>query len=681
MAKFPREFVREVVDRTSIVSLVSQTVRLKRRGNAWLGLCPFHNEKTPSFHVNEDRKNFHCFGCSKSGDALDWLQEVEGLAFLDAVKELANRTGMQIPQEDLSPQQLAAAQRRESLLKASEFACRFFQEMLEHEEHGAYAREYLQGRGYSMEFAREWRVGFAPESWDMLRGSLERARISPEIGVEAGVLKQSDRGKRPYDFFRNRLMFPILGSGKKVIAFGGRTLGDDKAKYINSPETPIYNKSGTLYGLHENRRDIHKEDRVLIVEGYFDVLALAGAGLGFAVAPCGTALTDRQLAGIRRHTRNVTMLFDSDEAGRRAALRSLELCLDQGLWPQRLEVAGGKDPDEFIKEHGPEAMRGLLDQAKPLLSFFVDMLAEDLRAGRTTTEKALEEAAPMLARLGEGNARYEEYERQMIQAIGEHTDPRSIKRVVRQAAKRLASQPRRTAVELKPPRNPMPDGPAGRRRDGGGGPRRAGPGGSPQRSPPKRGPGGDDRFGDFIPPDDDMAPPPGELDGIDFDLPATPPRRPERPPSQPELKLLRLLVQDLTNVSRAVAEYGVSDWVEQPTVLEVVNRFLEAAGEGRQPTATDLLADVQQPQVREVVGEALASEEAWYSAKILEAATQECLLRLRREYVARRYVQVKRDLDALQRSSAAGSQILALTQESLVLQREREELDQHLRGC
>ncbi len=679
MAKFPREFVREVVDRTSIVSLVSQTVRLKRRGNAWLGLCPFHNEKTPSFHVNEDRKNFHCFGCSKSGDALDWLQEVEGLAFLDAVKELANRAGMQIPQEDLSPQQLAAAQRRESLLKASELACRFFQDMLEHEEHGADAREYLQGRGYSMEFARKWRVGFAPESWDMLRGALERARIPPSIGTEAGLLKQSDRGKRPYDFFRNRLMFPILGSGKKVIAFGGRTLGDDKAKYINTPETPIYNKSGALYGLHENRRDIHKEDRVLIVEGYFDVLALAGAGLGFAVAPCGTALTDRQLAGIRRHTRNVTMLFDSDEAGRRAALRSLELCLDQGLWPQRLEVSGGKDPDEFIQEHGPEAMRGLLDQAKPLLDFFVDILAEDLRAGRTTTEKALEEAAPMLARLGEGNARYEEYERQMIQAIGEHTDPRSIKRVVRQAAKRLASQPRRTAVELKPPRNHAHSAAPNRGRENGMAQGATGSGRASRRGPSERSRDGADRFGDFVPPSDELAPHPEELEGIDFDAPPAPPMRPERAPSPPELKLLRLLVQDLTNVSRAVSDYGVTDWIEQPAVLEVVNRFLEAAEKKRQPTATDLLADVKHPKVRAVVGKALASEDAWYDAKILEAATQECLLRLRREYVARRYVQVKRDLDALQRSSAAGSEILELTQESLVLQREREELDQHLR--
>ncbi|MCO4773308.1 MAG: DNA primase, partial [Deltaproteobacteria bacterium] len=229
MAKIPREFVREVVDRTSIVALVSQTVRLKRRGTAQLGLCPFHNEKTPSFHVNEDRKNFHCFGCGKSGDAIDWLQEVEGLQFLDAVKELADRAGMAVPQEELTPGQIQAAQRREGMLKANEAACQYFEMMLASPE-GAGAREYLANRGYDMEFAKEWRVGFAPESWDGLRNYLKSKRISPMLGAEAGVLGRSTRGKEPYDFFRNRLMFPIMGNSKKVIAFGGRTLGDDKAK-------------------------------------------------------------------------------------------------------------------------------------------------------------------------------------------------------------------------------------------------------------------------------------------------------------------------------------------------------------------------------------------------------------------------------------------------------------------
>jgi len=694
MAKIPREFVREVVDRTSIVSLVSQTVRLKKRGSAHLGLCPFHNEKTPSFHVNEDRKNFHCFGCGKSGDALDWMQEIEGLGFLDAVKELADRAGMAVPQEELTPRQIEAAKKRERLLEANEAACRWFQSMLAGED-GTFAREYLQDRGYDMEFAKTWRIGFAPESWDGLRIELQRRRLSPQVGVEASLLKRSDRGREPYDFFRNRLMFPILGSGRKVVAFGGRTLGDDKAKYINSSETPVYNKSGALYGLQENRRGIHKADNVLVVEGYFDVLALAKAGIDYAVAPCGTALTDRQLAGIRRHTANVTMLFDADEAGRRAAVRVMEMCLDQGLWPLRLEVPGGKDPDDYVKEHGADAMRQLLSDATPLLDFFIDTVAEELIARSIDADGALEKVAPMLARLGMGNTRYEHYERRVIQAVGIHTDPRSIKRVVKQAAKRIASQPRRSSVELtaRPPAAPSagplgPGGPPRSPRNGPGGPPRG-----PARPPSRQGPGGGpDDFDDWIPPDDDEAPPMDELGDIDFDAPAGAPPSPSRsaprlravprrepPPTPPQLELLRLLVQDQTNVARAIADYGVEAWIEQPSVHTVLHRFLAAVDEERQPTARDLLAEIELPAIREAVGAALADPESWYGPELLEASTQECLLRLRREYVARRYVQVKRELDAMQRASAPGPEILHLTQESLLLQREREELDQHLR--
>ena len=696
MPKIPREFVREVVDRTSIVSLVSQTVRLKRRGSAHLGLCPFHNEKTPSFHVNEDRKNFHCFGCGKSGDAISWMQEIEGLAFLDAVKELADRAGMAVPTEDLTPAQVEAAKRREGMLAANEEACRYFESMLASPE-GEFARDYLADRGYDMEFAKAWRIGFAPESWEGLRSHLQRKRISPHLGIEAGLLKRSDRGKQPYDFFRNRLMFPILGSSKKVIAFGGRTLGDDKAKYINTPETPVYNKSAALYGLQENRRGVHNADNVLVVEGYFDVLALAKAGIDSAVAPCGTALTDRQLAGIRRHTSNVTMLFDADEAGRRAAVRVMEMCLEQGLWPLRLEVPGGKDPDDYVKEAGADAMRAVLTEARPLLDFFIDTVAEELIARKIDADGAMAKVAPMLARLGEGNSRYERYERSVIQAIDIHTDPRSIKRVVREAAKRIASQPRRSSVELVPKR---PSGGSQERRGAIPGP----PGGRPPRGtgrrapspPPRNGrtarPGGPDPFDDFIPPNDDFAPPPDELAGMDFDAPAVtngasrgavgplPPPRREPDPTPPQLKLLRLLVQDLDNVAGAVADYGVEAWIEQPTVLRVVQRFLQAAETGRQPIATDLLDDVQLPSVRAAVGEALASEDAWYGPTILEAATKECLLRLRREYVARRYVQVKRELDLMQRQGTSPvSAMVELTEESLGLQRERADLDQELR--
>ncbi len=670
LPKFPREFVRDVVDRTSIVSLVSQHVKLRRRGSAWLGLCPFHNEKTPSFHVNEDRKNFHCFGCSKSGDAIDWLQEVEGLSFLDAVKELADRAGVPLPKEDLSPAELAASKRREGLLRANEVACAWFQEMLEHPEHGVIGREYLEKRGYSLEFARKWRIGYAPDSWDELREALRRARLDERTGVEASLLKVSDRGNRAYAFFRNRLMFPILGSSKKVIAFGGRALGDDRAKYINSTGTPVYDKSGALYGLQEGRKTIHQEDRVLVVEGYFDVMALARADLGFAVAPCGTALTDRQLASIRRHTRNVTLLFDGDQAGRRAALKALELCLDQGLWPMRLEVPNGKDPDEFVQEEGPEAMRALLAESRPLLDFYLDVLAADVRSGASQTDKALEDVAPLLARLGERNARQSHYVHAVHAALA--VEHRYIEDAVRRAARRLASQPRRTEMALPTSRGNRGEPSPARQR-------------APARPPRKSNPapaGPPGRFGpdDFVPPDERFAPP--EEDGPEpaFDVgPAEAPAPPEPKPTPPQLKLLRLLVQDLEHVARAVEDYGVTEWISQPTVVRLVGRFIEAQQEGREPTASDLLAGVSDGPIRAALGEVLASQDAWYGSDILEAATQECLLRLRREYVASRYVHVKRELDALQRSGrGSGPELLELSVESIQLQKERESLDQHL---
>ena len=663
MAKFPREFVRDVVDRTSIVALVSQHVKLKRRGTAQLGLCPFHNEKSPSFHVNEDRKNFHCFGCHKSGDAIDWLQEVEGLSFLDAVKELADRAGVPLPKEDLSPAEITASRHREGLLRANEVACRWFQEMLDHPEQGEVARGYLEERGYTMEFARAWRVGFAPESWDGLRDALSHARLPDQVGVQASLLKASDRGDRPYAFFRNRLMFPILGSSKKVIAFGGRTLGDDRAKYINSTGTPVYDKSGALYGLQEGRSTIHKEDRVLVVEGYFDVMALARADLGFAVAPCGTALTDRQLGAIRRHTRNVTLLFDGDQAGRRAALKALELCLEQGLWPMRLEVPNGKDPDEFVKDEGVPAMRALLDESRPLLDFYLDVLAADVRSGASQADKALEDVAPLLARLGERNVRQSHYVHAVHAALAiEH---RYIDDAVRRAARRIASQPRRTEVELHG------RGPDASARQPNGGP--------PTRQPLRPGPSGSGRGpldDEFIPPDDAHAPPDEDGPPPGFDAP--PPPRPEPKVTAAQLKLLRLMVQDLANVAKAIEDLGVEAWVTQPTVSRLIGQFLESHRTGREPTATDLLIGVTGP-IRTTLGRALASQDTWYPNEILETATQECLLRLRREYVAARYVEVKRELDALQRSGrGSGPELLELGSESIGLQREREALDQHL---
>jgi DNA primase len=392
---FSDSFKQELADATSIVDLVSRYVKLNRKGTDYWGCCPFHNEKSPSFKVSEVRKAYKCFGCGKGGDAYRFIMELEGLGFVEAVSELAERAGIPLPQEDLDPQEKARAHRRDALHHANESACRYYESVLWSPE-GAHGQAELTRRGVDEELARTFRLGVSPDAWDGLIGALRNLGIDPGIAEEAGLVLQRRQGPGYYDRFRNRLMFPISTPGGKVVAFGGRALGDDDAKYINSPESPVYSKSGTLYGLHQGRAAIHKADQVLVVEGYFDVLGLARAGIAWAVAPCGTALTDRQLSSMRRHTRNIVLLFDADEAGQRAAWKALTMGLQQGLWPSFLTVPDGKDPDDFVREHGGDAMRELLTQTRPLLDAFLDHRLAGLLGNPFERDKGLSEVAPLL---------------------------------------------------------------------------------------------------------------------------------------------------------------------------------------------------------------------------------------------------------------------------------------------
>ncbi len=402
--RFSDSFKRELADATSIVDLVSRYVKLNRKGTDFWGCCPFHNEKSPSFKVSEVRKAYKCFGCGKGGDAYRFIMEVEGMGFVEAVSELADRAGMQMPQEDLDPQEQARARRRDGLHHANEVACKYFESTL-WSEAGAHGQAELKRRGVDEELARKFRVGLTLDAWDGLGIAFRKAGMDPRLAEEAGLVLPRKSGQGYYDRFRNRLMFPISTPSGKVVAFGGRTLGDDDAKYINSPESPVYSKSGALYGLHQGRAPIHKADQVLVVEGYFDVIGLAKAGIGHAVAPCGTALTERQLSTLRRHTRNVVLLFDADEAGQRAAWRALQMGLSQGLWPSFLRVPNGKDPDDFVREHGADAMRELLTKTRPLLDEFLEARLVGL-PNPFERDKGLVEVAPMLRDLAPGPRRH-----------------------------------------------------------------------------------------------------------------------------------------------------------------------------------------------------------------------------------------------------------------------------------
>ncbi len=439
-----------------MVDLVGRYVQLKRGGASHKGLCPFHQEKTPSFHVRETHGSFHCFGCDEGGDCFAFLQKIDGMNFVEAVTELATRSGVPLPKEDLSPQERAQRSHKELLLKANDLACHFFEQCLAGPQ-GEAARTYLEQRGYGIDFARRFRLGFAPDSWDGAVGALRAAGLKPEIGEAAGLLIPRKGGSGHYDRFRNRLMFPITDVNGKVIAFGGRTLGDDDAKYINSPETEVYEKSAALYGLHPNRSGIQQADLALVVEGYFDVLGLAKAGLEFGVAPCGTALTEKQLRVLRRRTQRIVLLFDSDAAGQRAAMRSLEVCLGEGIYPSYLKLPEGKDPDDFVQSQGPEAMQALLEKRRPLLDAFVEQQLESLGQDAADLHRILSDLAPLLRQLEPLES--DRITRRIASGLG--ADPQVVAEQLRRA-KRTAPTARsrpRTAAPAEADGPPAPPSP------------------------------------------------------------------------------------------------------------------------------------------------------------------------------------------------------------------------------
>lgn len=411
--EIPREVIDAVRDRTEIVDLVSRHVRLQRRGASWVGLCPFHQEKTPSFSVIPAKGMFYCFGCQASGDAIGFLRDLQGLTFREAVVELAGAAGVTIPERELTDDERRALQHRATLYDVLDAAAAFFEAQLWTGPEGEQARAYLQRRAITQETAHAARLGLAPSGWTRLSDHLHRKGFRAELVAAAGLSKPSDRaGGSPYDTFRDRLIVPIRDERGRVIAFGGRLLSGDGPKYLNSPETELYDKGRVLYGLDVARRAIVQTDRVIVVEGYFDALTMQQAGFGETVATCGTALTAEHVDRIRRLAGRVVVLLDSDEAGARAAEKALPLLDRAGLVAERLQLPGAKDPDELIREGGREAMEAALRQVGPLLAWVAERRVrahgytaagkvrarDDLAAmlGGTLTAAQVAEVAPVL---------------------------------------------------------------------------------------------------------------------------------------------------------------------------------------------------------------------------------------------------------------------------------------------
>ena len=382
MGRFGDDKIEEVRSRADIVEIVGAHVRLRRAGRNFVGLCPFHNEKTPSFSVNAERGFFHCFGCGVGGSVFNFITRIEGLTFPEAVRSLAKKYGVTLPEHDVSG---PGAGEREAMLKASEVAAEFFAHVLWNTTDGAMARDYLKSRGISVETARAFMIGYAPSRPASLAKALEKRGLR-DAGVKVGLVrKDGNVSTDAYDMFRGRVMFPIRDAQGRAIAFGGRVLDARLPKYINSPESPLYSKARTLYGLFEARQAISSsassgKDRAILVEGYFDVIALWQAGFKEAVAGCGTALTVEQLRALSRYTKNVIACFDGDAAGRKASMRALEIFLQAGLLGRGIFIPSGFDPDTFVRERGEAAFADLTEKSELLVDYFLSEQAIEPRA-------------------------------------------------------------------------------------------------------------------------------------------------------------------------------------------------------------------------------------------------------------------------------------------------------------
>ena len=328
MARFGQDKIEEVRARADIVEVVGTQVRLKRAGRNFVGLCPFHNEKTPSFNVNAERGFFHCFGCGVGGTVFDFVMRVEGATFPEALQSLARRYGIVLPERS-EPGGTGAERTRSLRPRERSPRPEFYSHVLWNTPDGEIARNYLKSRGITEDTARTFALGFAPSRPANLAASLQKRGLV-EAGVRLGLVKR-DQGGAPYDMFRARLMFPIRDAQGRVIAFGGRVLDDRLPKYINSTESPLYSKARALYGVYESRTAIMKADRAILVEGYFDAIVLWQAGFNEAVASLGTSLTVDQLRLLSRYSRNIIACFDGDSAGQKASLRALEVFLNAGL--------------------------------------------------------------------------------------------------------------------------------------------------------------------------------------------------------------------------------------------------------------------------------------------------------------------------------------------------------------
>jgi DNA primase len=438
LGRIADEIIQEVRDRVDIVDLIGRHLTLKKSGRNYVGLCPFHSEKTPSFNVNSDRQSFYCFGCQKGGNAFTFLTEVENLTFPEAVRTLARECGIEVPES----REGGGQSNTEALYRANEIAQACYRKALLVQ--GNPALSYLKARGLGADAIEKFQLGYAPDSWDTVTNALRDEGVSPEIGALVGLIAERKSGGH-YDRLRGRVTFPICDVRGRMIGFGGRAISpEQEPKYLNTPESPIFRKRAAFYGYPDALAPIRSAERAVVVEGYFDRIALDLAGVSYAVATCGTALTPDHVRDLRRRTGEIVLLFDGDEAGQRAIEKALQLLLPEGLRVRGAALPAGDDPDSFSAREGAGALEALVDSAPPAIETVIARVAAGGHDTAWKTADAVAEVVPLLA-LIPGVVERNEYATQLALAVG--TQPRHVEAAL--DSQRRGEDPR-DAVSVRP---------------------------------------------------------------------------------------------------------------------------------------------------------------------------------------------------------------------------------------
>ena len=405
--RFPRGFADDVKNQADIVRIVSDYVTLKKRGANYMACCPFHSEKTPSFNVHQTKGIYKCFGCGAGGSVFDFIMRIEGCSFPESVRIIAEKSGIPIPAAEESDDYKKLAQDREVILKLNEWAAAFFEGQLDSGQEGERAREYIKSRGIKDETQKLFRIGYAPDRWDGLINHLRELGATTDEIDSSGLAVLKEQGGF-YDRFRGRVMFPITDSQNRVIAFGGRVMGEGEPKYLNSPETAVYTKGRNLYGLAHAKDQIRKLGFAILVEGYLDCIIPFQEGAHNVVASLGTALTDSQVRLLRRYMEQPQIIvnFDPDSAGQAATMRSIEMLLAEGFRVNILRMPTDDDPDEYVRAHGGESFLKLLKTTQPYIEYIIDTVTGDHDISRPSGKvEAINSILPHLARMRDKVAR------------------------------------------------------------------------------------------------------------------------------------------------------------------------------------------------------------------------------------------------------------------------------------